>query len=125
MKITFIGRNYLTFSDLETKQEYRYVFHGRTIKAKKLKFHLGHVFVKDLGQVKARYAVLSEKDKDGIYEGVVKLGMSKAGILMALGYPPEYVIANPLKAKEWIYWRNRIQKTYITFNRQGRVAHIK
>ena len=125
VKITKITSRYLIFIDLETKTAYRYVFHGRTIKAKKLKFHFSHVFVKDLAALKARYAGLSEVDKDGIFEGVAKIGMSKTGVLMALGYPPEYVTPTPMKSREWLYWQNRLLKIYITFNRQGRVALIK
>ena len=125
VKITKITSKYLVFVDLETKTAYRYVFHGRTLKAKKLKFHLSHVFIRDLDSIKARYAGLSEVDKDGIYEGVAKIGMSKAGVLMALGYPPEYVVPAPMKAREWVYWQNRLMKMYVIFNRKGRVALIK
>ncbi len=125
VKITNISRNYLSFTLADNNRRYRYVFHGRTIKAGKLKSHLAHVFVKDIGPVKARYELLSELDKDGIYEGVAKPGMSKVGVLFALGHPPEYVVPKPMKAREWTYWHNRIQKQYITFNRQGRVSLIK
>ncbi|MBL4829784.1 MAG: hypothetical protein JKY55_07855 [Aliivibrio sp.] len=59
-------------------------------------------------------AKMSEIDQEGIKKGVVKSGMTKKGVILAIGYPPEHRTPS-LDSDEWIYWRNRFATTLIKF----------
>jgi hypothetical protein len=73
---------------------------------------------------KAKIAKLSKIDKDGIQTGMARVGMSKDGVLFALGRPPQH--ANPtLDGDYWLYWRNRFGKMGIQFDAKGKVTAIK
>jgi hypothetical protein len=73
---------------------------------------------------KAKLDALSKTDKDGIAGGVALVGMSKDGVLFAMGRPPFH--ANPsLEAGVWTYWRNRFAKTAIQFGSDGKVVSVK
>ncbi|MGF1764655.1 hypothetical protein [Aliivibrio kagoshimensis] len=57
---------------------------------------------------------MSKIDQAGIKEGVVKSGMTKQGVILAIGYPPEHRTPS-LESDEWVYWRNRFGTTLIKF----------
>ena len=40
--------------------------------------------------------------------------MSKAGVLVAIGYPPDHATPS-LDANEWIYWRNKMFRFGVQF----------
>jgi len=125
IKIINILRNYLTFREKESGRVWNYWFSRRTRRAVSLKEHIGRLFTKDIDGLRKKVADLSELDRDGIYEGRPLLGMSREGILIAMGYPPEF--ANPqdiMAARDWRYWLSRYDKLKIGFNRQGKVASI-
>lgn len=67
---------------------------------------------------------LSELDKEGVREGRPKVGMTREGILFAMGRPPFH--ANPtLTGPAWIYWRNRFSSMQLIFDADGKVMSIK
>ena len=67
---------------------------------------------------------LSKIDRQGVKEGQAKVGMSKAGVLMAMGRPPHH--ANPdLDAGEWMYWLNRFKRKAIEFDSNGIVTRVR
>ena len=67
---------------------------------------------------------LSKLDKKGIKQGTALIGMSKKGVLFAMGQPP--IHANPTTENNtWVYWRNRWAKRAIEFSEQGKVIKIK
>lgn len=67
---------------------------------------------------------MSKKDQEGIKAGRPLLGMTRDGILLAMGRPPKHV--NPmLDVSEWVYWRNKWARTAITFNEKGIVTGIR
>lgn len=67
---------------------------------------------------------LSAVDRDGVRVGVPKVGMTRQGILFAMGRPP--VHANPsLDVASWTYWRNRYVRMVITFDSRGVVTGIQ
>ena len=83
------------------------------------------VFIQDIDGLRKKVAGLSELDRDGIYEGRVLLGMSKDGVLTAIGNPPEFANSKDImKARDWHYWLSRFDKITISFNRQGLVSRI-
>jgi hypothetical protein len=67
---------------------------------------------------------LPELDRRGIRLGQALIGMTKAGVVFALGYPPPHATPS-LDADRWLYWTNRFDKLAILFDEQGRVLAIQ
>ncbi len=67
---------------------------------------------------------LSEKDRKGIKEGAAQLGMTKNGVMMALGYPAAHKTPSP-EENRWTYWGNRFRTIVITFSDKGVVTDIR
>ena len=125
VKIIKIQRNYLSFRDMKTGLVWNYWFSGRTRRSVSLKEHFRRVFVKDIEVLRRKVAGVSELDRDGIYEGRALVGMSRAGVLVAIGYPPEFANSKDImQVRDWHYWVSRFDKITISFNRQGVVARI-
>ncbi len=66
---------------------------------------------------------LSEIDREGIEDGEAKIGMSKEGIRIALGYPARHTTPS-LEDDEWIYWHNRWTRYRVVFDDAGEVTEI-
>jgi len=62
-------------------------------------------------------------DRKGIKAGKVYLGMSKKGVVAALGYPPVHKVTS-LEDNAWTYWKDRYRTTIIEFS-AGKVARIR
>ena len=73
---------------------------------------------------KAKMDSLSKADKDGIASGQPAIGMSKDGILFAMGRPPVHVNSN-LDARTWTYWANKFRRKVIEFDENGIVTKIQ
>jgi hypothetical protein len=72
----------------------------------------------------AKLKSLSKIDQEGIASGRAQVGMTREGVLLAMGRPPFH--ANPsLDAPEWMYWRNRFARTAIQFDEKGKVINIR
>lgn len=56
----------------------------------------------------------SEVDQSGIAQGTALPGMSKAGVLAALGYPPDHETPST-QAAHWKYWRSRLDTFTVHF----------
>lgn len=66
---------------------------------------------------------LSKVDQEGIAAGRPMLGMSKEGVLIAMGRPP--IHANPdLTAATWTYWENKWGRKQLVFNEAGKIKQI-
>jgi hypothetical protein len=50
----------------------------------------------------------------GIQQGQVFQGMSKQGVILAIGYPPEHQTPS-LEADQWSYWRNSHRRFQVYF----------
>lgn len=73
---------------------------------------------------KAKIDKLSKVDKEGISSGQPKVGMTRDGVLIAMGRPPFH--ANPdLKSSSWRYWRNRFGQLVVNFGDDGKVSSIQ
>lgn len=71
-----------------------------------------------------KIAKLSDIDRAGIRTGIPKAGMTRQGILYAMGRPPYH--ANPdLEAYTWMYWLNRFKRKAIDFNEKGIVSEVR
>ena len=63
-------------------------------------------------------------DMAGIYEGVVYEGMSREGVLAALGYPAPYRTPS-LQSPTWTYGADRSTMVTVTFGEDGKVETVK
>ncbi len=71
-----------------------------------------------------KVSTMSELDRQGIRKGLPLAGMTRQGILYAMGRPP--VHANPdLESSTWMYWLNRFKRQAIDFDDNGRVEDIR
>lgn len=66
---------------------------------------------------------LSTTDQKGITEGRAIVGMTREGILTALGYPATHRTPS-LEAARWIYWQNRFRTLAVDFGADGKVSSI-
>lgn len=66
----------------------------------------------------------SEVDRKGIKSGKVYIGMTKNGVLTALGYPAKHRTPS-LESNRWTYWRNRFVTMIVEFDGDGIVIGIK
>jgi hypothetical protein len=65
----------------------------------------------------------SELDRQGIKEGKALVGMSKAGVMAALGYPAAHRTPS-LDESTYVYWTNRFSTVAVKFGADGRVDSI-
>ena len=103
--------------------EYTFLFDGHT-KETGIGFdrYLSHFFGLDCQESQIR--TMSDVDQEGIRLGQPKLGMTKKGILIAMGRPP--IHANPdIDAPVWYYWVNRFKRKAIEFDDNGQVSNIR
>lgn len=62
-------------------------------------------------------------DKKGINNGKAYVGMTKAGVLAALGYPAQHKTPS-LKNKFWVYWKNKWLTMIVKFDSAETVINI-
>lgn len=73
---------------------------------------------------KVKMQSLSKVDQEGIRTGQPKVGMTRDGVLFAMGRPPYH--ANPdLNSPSWRYWKNRFSQMAVNFDEDGRVSSIQ
>ncbi|NLD38889.1 MAG: outer membrane protein assembly factor BamE [Desulfatiglans sp.] len=73
---------------------------------------------------KTDLSTLSEKDQKGIKEGIASNGMTKTGVMMALGYPATHRTPS-IESNTWVYWSNRFKTIAVTFDDKGVVTAIQ
>lgn len=66
---------------------------------------------------------LSDADRKGVKDGLASVGMTKDGVMMALGYPATHKTPSP-DSNRWIYWTNRFGTIAISFDGNGIVTEI-
>ena len=117
VRIESVDSRKMTFRLLDSDREYEYVFHNslRDPIAK----HLDKFFGKKCDPT---LEGLSEVDRRGIRAGAVLSGMSKRGVTLAIGYPPEHATPS-LDSDIWTYWKNRFGKMTVSFA-NGKVVGI-
>ncbi|EGJ51850.1 hypothetical protein [Desulfocurvibacter africanus] len=101
-----------------------YKFSGRTLQYSDPSVHLSRLLAADLQSVKAAYDSLSLVDKTNVNAGMVQKGMSKLGVFMAIGYPPEFTTRDPDKLDEWLYWNRPRNKVLVLFDEKGTVERV-
>ncbi|MBN2351218.1 MAG: hypothetical protein JXD23_01520 [Spirochaetales bacterium] len=66
---------------------------------------------------------LPDQDREGVRTGKPAVGMTREGIILAMGWPPR--LENPdLKASRWRYWRHRFDTIAIEFGPDDTVVNI-
>lgn len=65
----------------------------------------------------------SALDRKGITEGKVQVGMTRDGVMTALGYPAAHRTPD-LNGARWIYWQNRFRTLAVDFGADGKVSSI-
>ncbi len=108
----------ITFTDLTTKRQYEYYYHKSAVEP--FDQHLLKYFGKTCN--KDKVVKLSKIDREGIKVGEVKVGMSKEGVTLAIGYPPMHRTPS-LQSDQWIYWRNRWATMQVVFE-NGKVSRV-
>ena len=63
-------------------------------------------------------------DLKGIKKGKAYKGMTKKGVMTALGYPAAHETPS-LEDSRWKYWRNRFRTVVVEFNSKGRVVNVR
>ncbi|HDS15958.1 MAG TPA: outer membrane protein assembly factor BamE [Proteobacteria bacterium] len=67
---------------------------------------------------------LSEVDLKGVKAGKAYNGMTKKGVMAALGYPAAHETPS-LDDNQWKYWRNRFRTVVVEFNTNGIVSNVR
>lgn len=65
----------------------------------------------------------SATDQQGIREGKAIVGMTREGVMTALGYPAAHRTPD-LDANRWIYWQNRFRTLAVDFGADDKVSSI-
>jgi hypothetical protein len=110
----------LTFRVLKRNKRYYYFNHKAA--AEPFGQHLLRFFGRhcDLNEIRS----LSEIDQAGIRRGAASTGMTKQGILHALGYPPRHVTPD-LDSMQWTYWKSRFDRMIVVFDEAGVVTEVR
>lgn len=95
VRVTAVKSREITFEDIETGERFQYVLH-RTSRLG-VEEHLARYFGTSCAPE------VDAADLHGIEEGLVEVGMTRPGVLVALGYPPEHRTPN-LTDPSWMYW---------------------
>lgn len=66
----------------------------------------------------------SATDLKGIKKGKAYKGMTKKGVMTALGYPAAHETPS-LEDNQWKYWRNRFRTLVVEFNSKGTVVNVR
>lgn len=67
---------------------------------------------------------LTPLDLEGVKAGKAMVGMTKDGVLTALGYPAQHRTPT-LQSNEWTYWKNRFTTLVVVFDNGGVVTAIR
>ncbi len=118
VKISKTSSKVITFIDLTTNKQYDYYYHRSA--GEPFDEHLLKYFGKTCN--KEKVAKLSKTDQEGIKTGEAKAGMSKEGVVLAIGYPPMHRTPS-LQSDQWTYWRNRWITMQVVFV-DGKVSRV-
>ncbi len=125
VKILKIYRNFLTFKDKVSGKKWKYEFHYNSRRNGGLKKHVESVFVENIDEIRKQVEGMPEVDKDGIYDGQVRKGMTREGVLITMGYPPKFANKSELmESREWLYWSSRFNRIAVEFDRNDLVLRV-
>ena len=114
-----LGRKRLIFTVKKTGTTYNYDHHRS---AGEFTEHLKDYFGSSCDKSKVKK--LSKLDQKGIKKGRASKGMSKQGVIYAIGYPPKHRTPN-LDSDVWVYWVNRFKTMAVEFDESGKVVAVR
>jgi len=118
VRITRLRRSAMHFVVVEGNREYEYLNHDAA--AEPFNDHLLRFFG---SQCPSDDTGLNEADLAGIRRGTVSPGMTRRGVILAIGYPPRHV--NPsIEFGDWTYWRHRFDRFIVRFDEKDLVVGI-
>src|SRR5690606_6270692 len=100
----------MTFTVQNTGRRYTYNFDRRNMR-EDVQTHVSRYFGPSCAA--DRIGMLPQADQAGIRDGKVYAGMTREGVVIALGYPPPH--ANTFEADVWKYWKNRFSTFEVYF----------
>ena len=115
-----LKKDLLRFRVEKTNRTYDYINHKAA--AEPFEDHLRRSFGPEC--LANEIEALSELDQTGISQGQALPGMSKRGVVFALGPPPRHTTPD-LDANQWVYWIHRFNRFRITFDPDGYVSEIQ
>lgn len=107
------------FRVLDSGKAYTYLFHRNLTEAPEA--HLDRYFGPRCDRDRAMG--LDAVDREGIVRGKVTPGMSKEGVIFAIGYPPPHQTPQ-LEANQWRYWKRRFDTILVLFE-NDRVVRVR
>ncbi len=108
----------IQFTVKSTGRQYTYSFHDSMVGTPEA--HLAKIFGASCPELPAG---LNPLDMMGIDKGTVGEGMTKQGVMLALGPPPEHATPSP-DSDQWTYWKNRWDRFVVKFD-GGVVASVQ
>jgi hypothetical protein len=99
----------IAFTVTSTGRSYDYAFHDTMVEGPDK--HLARYF----GAACPELSGLNPLDMKGIEQGIASVGMTKNGVILALGYPPEHATPSP-DGDQWVYWKNRWDRFVVRFD---------
>lgn len=115
-----LGRKSFRFRVVSTNREYTYINHKAAVEP--FHDHLGRFFGPSCPR--DELDSLSELDQQGVREGRAIVGMSRRGVILAMGHPPRHVNPDP-NAPTLMYWRSRFNRVQIQFGPDDIVTGIR
>jgi hypothetical protein len=97
--VTIVSMNAKEMKFRAEGNEYQYLFAKQLVQDKSS--HLDRIF----GTSCPDTAALSQSDLEGIKAGKITPGMTRQGVILAAGYPPDHV--NQLDSPVWKYWKHK------------------
>src|SRR5262245_2301681 len=119
VEVVSVKRKVMVFRVVESGREYEYFDHKAA--AEPFPDHLARFF----GPKCPKTSQLSKADQDGIRSGRATVGMTRAGVRIAMGPPPRHVNPDPDAAAQWMYWVSRFNRRAVNFDGNGRVASVQ
>ena len=119
VKIESVSSNEMKFLAVDGGREYAYIFHNSMRDS--VPKHLDKYFGTSCD--KSKVQKMSKIDQEGIKTGQATEGMTKQGVILAIGYPPEHVTPTT-EGNAWRYWKNRFGTMVVHFA-DGKVVRIQ
>ncbi len=118
VQITELGSKRMSFKITGSPQPYSFRYHKAASEpfAKNLARYFGSRCPKE------QIASMSPLDQYGIEQGRPYIGMTRQGIILAMGYPPKHRTPS-LAANSWRYWGRKA--TFVKFDAQGLVQYVQ
>lgn len=119
VKITKASKKAIIFEIPErNNRQYEYLHYKKLPES--LDEHSAQIFGKTCP--KDAITRMSKIDQEGIKEGVAKVGMTKAGVVIALGPPPSHATYSQ-DLDEWMYWQHKFARLRVDF-KDGKVSAV-